>query len=170
MIEPTGFIAFSAAVQAGATIVLVAVTAKYVRLTKNLVETNREQLQDARALVTTRTEVDRSHLRVLTEKVISILEPLPSQGMPESQLRYGAMWSETDEKEFVELSASLGPDVGELASRAAPALSWLRQLHGRIIRVDERMGYGVNQREAEQYQKNRATALANVKAIALKLR
>jgi hypothetical protein len=54
MMEST-WIAIAAGMQAAAGVVLVGITASYVRLTKHLVDTSRAQLADARAILEAQT-------------------------------------------------------------------------------------------------------------------
>ncbi len=158
-------IAAAAAVQAVATAVLVGVTIWYVRLTQGILLTSQAQLADARSLLEASLELSRNHLRGQLAKFTAVIDPLPPTGIPVSQLRLSAVWSEADEEKLLHLAAGSGPAVAEAASRAVPSLMWLRELHGRIARTSEVHGYGVNERETRLYQQHRVAALRELKAI-----
>ena len=154
----TSMIAWSALVQAGATVVLVIVTVLYVRLTRTLVTTSREQLSDARAILDAQTGIGRSRLRALVTQVLESLAPLPDDRLPESEIRTIAIWSEKTEQDLVTIAASLGSPLADLAREAAPALSWIRSLHSRITVVPREAGYHHSQSEGDEYIVRRRTA------------
>ena len=96
----------SAAVQAIATVVLVVITVRYVRLTSQIVETGRQQLSDARAILEAETGVGRARLLALARRLLDTLEPLMDRGIPQEQLRRAAMWSQGEEQRLLDLATA----------------------------------------------------------------
>lgn len=159
----------SAAIQAVATIVLVIVTAWYVRLTKRIVETGREQLSDARAILEAQTGIGRARLAALAARLLKSLEDLPDGGVPEHQLRHSSMWSQIEEDRLLELTTTLGTSFGQRAPDIIAALVWIRQLYTRIIKVSPSMGYRTDQNEDLSYAENRKRAIDNLRSIVSEL-
>jgi len=155
----------SAAVQAIATVVLVVITARYVRLTRQIVETGRQQLSDARAILEAQTGVGRARLLALAKRFLDTLEPLADRGIPQEQLRRSAMWSQGEEQRFFELATSVGGPFAEKASEIAAGLAWVRQLHSRITSLSENLGYGTDQKEELAYVENRGRALNGLRSV-----
>jgi hypothetical protein len=155
----------SAAIQAIATVVLVIVTVRYVRLTRQIVETGRQQLSDARAILEAQTGVGRATLLALAKRLLDTLEPLPNQGIPPEQLRRAAMWSQSEEQRLFDLATALGSPFAGKAPETVAGLAWVRQLHGRITRDSETIGYGSNSKEELAYTENRGRALNGLRSI-----
>jgi hypothetical protein len=160
--------ALASGIQALATVVLVAVTIRYVSLTGGILKTSQAHLQDARDLLDASLRMSRSHLLALVAKIDHLLAPLPPVGVPVQQLRRSGCWTESDESRLLELAARVDPGAAAIAGRAAPALAWLRDLQARIASTNETLGYGVDEKTNLLYHGHRHTAvseLANLKTV-----
>jgi hypothetical protein len=155
----------SAAVQAIATVVLVGITARYVRLTRHLVTTGQQQLSDARAILEAQAGIGRVRLLALATRLLDTLEPFSAQGIPVEQLRRAAMWVPDDEHRFFELATALGSPIADKAADVVRGLTWVRLLQGRITSVSEGLGYGVSQKEGQEYVTMLGLALNGLRAI-----
>ena len=156
--SPETIIAVASGVQALATVVLVGVTVRYVTLTAGILKTSQAHLQDARDVLDASLRMSRNHLLALVAKIDRLVSPLPPVGVPVEQLRRSGCWTESDEARLLELTARVHPEAAAIAGRAAPALAWLRDLQERIARLDERYGFGVDDKMNLLYHEHRHTA------------
>ena len=155
-------IAIASGVQALATVVLVAVTLRYVSLTAGILRTSQAHLKDARDTLDASLRMSQSHLLALVTKIDHLVSPLPPTGVPIEQLRRSGCWTEGEEAKLLELAARVGSEVAVIASRAIPALTWLRGLQERIANSNPTLGVGVDDKTNLQYHGHRHTAATEI--------
>ncbi len=111
------------------------------------------------------TGVGRARLLAIVGRVLDVLEPTPGAQIQINALRRSAIWTATDEDRLLDLSATLDDPVAAEGRRAATALNWVRQLHARVMAVDELRGYGVAPAEEGAFAQHRRTAIDGLTAI-----
>ena len=150
-----------------ATVVLVAVTWWYVRLTKQVVDTNREQLADLREQRAASDLRLRRYLASVADRIVRCLEELPvgPRDNPDQKMRRATLWTEDDVQQVEITSAGLEPDVAAKAASATKSTLWLLTWVGRVRAVEPRQGYDWRAFPWEDWQRKLATALDGLRAV-----
>lgn len=131
----------SGAVQAVATVVLVGITAWYVKLTRDLARTTREQLEHALQLRDEQQKESKTQFRTLIQSLIDTLEEFPERMPPPvPELTSVSLWTPEEELALVTLSARLLPQHAELAGETRRYIAWLRDLVQRTRKRDPKSG------------------------------
>jgi len=150
-----------------ATMVLVAVTWRYVRLTKQLVDTNRDQLADLRKHHAATDLRERRYLASVAGRIVRCLEELPvgPRDNPDPKVRGAMLWSEEDVQDVEITSAGLQSDLAGKAANASRSALWLLAQIKRVRAVDPRQGYDWNRFPWDEWTQNLATALGGLRAV-----
>lgn len=110
------------------TAVLAWITARYVRLTRDLVATTREELELLRADRATSAAERRVRLQAMILNVRIIATSLPRNRDHAEAIVNAPLWSPSDPDIIANLAAAYGTSAAELAAEATRHLAVLREL------------------------------------------
>ncbi len=108
--------------------VLAGVTWNYMRLTRSLVETARQQLEFIRSDRASAIEERRQRLLSLILHIRMSATAVGANRSRGEEIRHVPLWSEKDQNDLRALAGSFGPQIAELAGEAARHLEVLREL------------------------------------------
>jgi hypothetical protein len=128
--------ALAAVVTTVATVVLVIVTRRYVKLTSDLAQTAQEQIKLLQAEATAR----RRELMSLIRRLRLALSHLPSSASNAETMRDVAVWSEAEMLQLQKLASELGQTPGQWAATTADALRWLQEKIEGVKSTNPRIG------------------------------
>jgi len=115
-------------VSALVTSILVGVTWRYVRLTRELAETARRELDFLQAQHAAGIDERKRRAFALIWHLRAIANALPAGNADSEKIRQVALWQPTDLDELRRLAVPFGTEIAELASEAARHLATLAEL------------------------------------------
>ena len=149
-----------------ATLALVGVTWRYVRLTAQLLEANRDQLAHLRDQAAAQNRQLRRTLVGVIDKILRCLEELPKgPDRADPEMRTAALWTEQDVRDLQVLSAGIGAEAAARASLAATDLIWLMERAKDVRRTDPRQGFDWGRFKWEPWLQRRIAAIESLRAI-----
>lgn len=165
-------VAFAALVQALATVVLVAVTVRYVRVTQAQLDELRKSSDAAERMQQLQAALDRQELLALVGSLSAALESFPhGDQVNEALVSQAERWSAEDEQRLIELTRIVLPDRTANAHEAKSALTYLRLLQkgcGVSLTVEFRRSFGGIRTEG--YGERREFAIREIGLLEFELR
>lgn len=128
--------ALAAVVTMGATIVLVIVTKRYVRLTEGLATTARGQLAHTEQVAVSR----RRQLKSLVKALRVHVRTLPTSRERAAKIAQASVWDDADIIALLELAGEAGDKAATTAANAAPAFRWLKDQVAEVKAADKTKG------------------------------
>jgi hypothetical protein len=126
--------ALAALASVGLTVALALITQSYVRLTRELVATTREQLDFIKAEHQASVHERRRRLESLIQHLRRIATSFPTNREEGEQIRNVVLWRDDDPDELRRLAATFDLGSAELASEAAQHLATLAEL-ARVVQA-----------------------------------
>ena len=142
------------------TLVLVWVTARYVRLTKDLAEVAREQLRHQQQSAAS----DAARLLTLIDVFGLALRRLPDADARGEQIRDVALWKHSDVSAFASLApAVLGPEAH--LHRTIEELNWIRATADQVQQTKREVGFRWNEFPWSQWKEILAKARGDLERL-----
>jgi len=153
--------AVSSVVSVLVTVVLVWITAEYVKLTRSLAEAAHQNLEHQREAAQAR----RRHLHSLLKTLRFMLGQLPADPQHGEHIRRVPICENSDLSELQELSAQVGTQEGQEAALATVSMRWLRDRVEEVRAAEPPKGYDWSRFPWDRWQVEYAFARDHLNVI-----